>query len=157
HFLLTVPGPAILWSTVSGREEGRVDTSTLGEIHSAAFSPDGRRMVALNFNTSEGEISTPLTSSNNAQAKVYLKSLAFGRHPEFSPDGRRILTQGNSIAKLWDAVTGQDVLTLKTLPFSPCTFSPDGQSILSGRADGSVQRWETATAAQLAAWDEEAA
>ena len=58
----------------------------------------------------------------------------------FSPDGRRIVSAAatkTSTAKVWDAATGQELLSLKghTGPVTSVAFSPDGQRILTGSGD----------------------
>ena len=53
----------------------------------------------------------------------------------FSPDGKRIVTgSGDQTVKVWDADTGQEVLTLKghTAQVTSVAFSPDGKRIVSG-------------------------
>ena len=52
----------------------------------------------------------------------------------FSPDGRRIVSGSfDSTVKVWDASSGQEILTLKG-PGSvdSVAFSPDGRRIVSG-------------------------
>ena len=53
----------------------------------------------------------------------------------FSPDGRRIVSGSyDKTVKVWDAATGQEMLTLKghTAVYS-VAFSPDGRRIARGR------------------------
>ena len=63
----------------------------------------------------------PLKGHNNLIASV-----------AFSPDGQRIVTGGkDNTAKLWDATTGEELLTFKghcDWIFS-VAFSPDGKTI----------------------------
>jgi WD40 repeat protein/serine/threonine protein kinase len=77
----------------------------------------------------------------------------------FSPDGQRILTGSeDGTAKVWDAVTGREVLALeepKGLVLS-VAFSQDGQRILtaggergSGKRTGGAQVWDAATGQEL--------
>jgi WD40 repeat protein len=53
--------------------------------------------------------------------------------------------------KLWDADTGQELLTLKghiDYVTSVC-FSPDGKRILSGSGDGTMKIWDTGKGQEL--------
>ena len=54
----------------------------------------------------------------------------------FSPDGKRSSAAAViSTLKVWDAVSGQETLTLKghTHSVMGVAFSPDGKKIVSGR------------------------
>src|SRR5262249_10531491 len=69
----------------------------------------------------------------------------------YSPDGRRIVSGSRDwTVKVWDAATGQDLLTLKghTQPVSSMAYSPDGRRILSC-ADNAPRVWEAATGQDL--------
>jgi WD40 repeat protein len=61
-----------------------------------------------------------------------------------SPDGTRALTgsQDNTV-KLWDALTGKEILTLTghNEEVTSVSFSPDGQDVLSSSRDGRTILW----------------
>jgi WD40 repeat protein len=59
----------------------------------------------------------------------------------FSPDGRRLVSTGGEGLTVWDAETGEELLTLKG-GAGPFAFSPDGQWMVSGAADGRVTIWD---------------
>src|SRR5262249_5336337 len=79
----------------------------------------------------------------------------------FSPDGKRLVTASTSRAKstdqpvkLWDAKTGQEVLTLDVIAHS-VSFNRDGKRLAgaSGTAIGAgeVRVWDTETGQELLA------
>ena len=55
----------------------------------------------------------------------------------FSPDGKRIASaQGDNTAKIWDAATGMELMTLRGHGNAVCSvaFSPDGKRLVTGGA-----------------------
>ena len=60
----------------------------------------------------------------------------------YSPDGRRIVSGGGEL-KVWDAESGEEMLTLKghtSIAYS-VAFSPDGRRIVSGSGDQTLRVW----------------
>ena len=77
---------------------------------------------------------------------------------DFSPDGQRIVTGcADGTAKLWETITGKELLTLKdhSSAIRSVAFSPDGQRIVTGSWDKTAKVWQAATANQVAAWQRE--
>ncbi len=63
----------------------------------------------------------------------------------WSPDGKRILTGSwDNTVKVWDAATGQEVLSLKghTQQVTSVSWSPDGKRILTGSFDKTAKGWD---------------
>lgn len=70
----------------------------------------------------------------------------------YSPDGKRIVGRsGDNTVKVWDADTGQKILTLKhdASAFSSLAYSPDGKWIVSGNHDNSLTVWDAETGLKI--------
>ena len=63
----------------------------------------------------------------------------------FSPDGTRVVTASqDGTAKVWDAKTGTEALTLKghTGWVGSASFSPDGTRIVTAGGDRTARVWD---------------
>lgn len=87
---------------------------------------------------------------------------SFSLDVAFSPDTTRIASGIGSYdtrgeyspgqeAKVWDAVTGHELLQLPAdaAPYRIVIFSPDGQTLATGGDDQTVRLWNAATGAEL--------
>jgi WD40 repeat protein len=71
---------------------------------------------------------------------------------EFSPDGSRLVTASyDRTAKIWDAATGEELLTLRghTSWVWNATFSPDGRRVATGSRDATAKIWDAVTGEEL--------
>ena len=76
----------------------------------------------------------------------------------FSPDGWRIVTGGyDRTAKVWEAATGKELLTLKghTDGIEVSGLFSGRRRLVTGSLDQTARVWEAATVQEVAAWQEE--
>src|SRR5262249_47316056 len=78
----------------------------------------------------------------------------------FSPDGRRLASYGGPIPapgdlnppgelKVWESVSGQEVLNLKSKLLLDVSFSPDGKRLASVCSDWTVHVWNSTSGQEL--------
>ena len=174
---LPVPGSpplALGWSTqeIRGLEAklgGAAQLSSLlrrlksgrGAVSSAAFSPDGGRIVtastdgtALVWDPASGEMLRELQGQGDAvaPADVRVGELEGATSAAFSPDGGRIVVaSGDGTARVWDAANGEMLRTLKGHAdgVKSVAFSPDGTRIVTASYDQSARVWDAATGEML--------
>jgi WD40 repeat protein/tetratricopeptide (TPR) repeat protein len=118
-----------------------------GALLDAAFSPDGRQLVAAGedktariWDASTGEPITPPLPHSEAVSRA-----------RWAPDGRRVVTVSNQEARVWDARTGA--------PVSPplkqgnriwsAALGPDGRRVVTAGAGHAAQLWDADTGAAL--------
>ena len=110
-----------------------------GTVWTAAFSPDGQRIV-----TSDGTARVW-----DAQTGSQLALLSGVEAAAFSPDGQRLVTaSSDGTARVWDAKTGSQLALLSGV--EAAAFSPDGQRIVTASADTTARVWDAQTGRQLA-------
>jgi eukaryotic-like serine/threonine-protein kinase len=112
------------------------------DVHSAAFSPDSRRLASCSQDQ----------TVHQWQADSGASRLLPGHTGEvfaaaFHPDGTRLATAGRDRAIwLWDLARGVEVARLSghTTHVWSLAWSPDGATLASGSGDSTVRLWDTA-------------
>jgi WD40 repeat protein/TPR repeat protein len=120
------------------------------EVRSAAFSPDGTRIVTASYDK----------TARIWDARTGAQLAALSGHDNvvisaaYSPDGTRIVTSSfDKTARIWDARTGAQLTVLSghRAEVVSAAYSPDGAHIVTSSADKTAAIWDVRTGAQLAA------
>jgi WD40 repeat protein/serine/threonine protein kinase len=118
-------GTVKVWDARTGRERWTLKGHT-GGVRSVAFSPDGRRLASASY----GDLHARLARGGLMPEPVPVEDPA--NHGEF-PSGGEV--------KLWDAETGQELLTMAQAGHI-LAFSSDGRRLALARMDGTIRIWD---------------
>jgi WD40 repeat protein len=117
-------------------------------VQSAAFSPDGARIVTASYDTTariwDAATGKEITVLRGHENGVW--------SPAFSPDGARIVTaSSDKTARIWDAATGKEITVLRGHQDSvrSAAFSPDGSRIVTASSDKTARIWDAATGKEI--------
>jgi WD40 repeat protein len=133
-----------VWEASSGQLLARLGCEPV-RAASAALAPDGRALAVGGF---DGEVR--IADLRSGRALVRVQALpAKVTTLTFSGDGRVLLAASHvsSVARLLDASTGRLLAELRghEAAVQAAAFAPDGGSVATAAADGTVRLWEAAT------------
>jgi WD40 repeat protein/serine/threonine protein kinase len=112
---------------------------------SAAFSPDGTRIVTTGGTYKLGEV-TVWDARTGAELLALNGHTAAVMTSAFSPDGTRLVTGSvDGTAKVWDARTGTGRLELpgQAHGVTSLAFSPDGTRLVTASGEKTARVWDT--------------
>jgi WD40 repeat protein len=146
----------------TGEREDRIFQGHSAAVQSVAFSADGRRIVTA----SDDRTARVWDLQTGGQIAALTEHTAPVRSAVFSPDGLRvvstqtpqrsgnvtIVTSNDSVALLWDALSGRVVLRFEgdMVQLYDATFSPDGKRIVTASGDNTARIWDAETGKPIA-------
>jgi WD40 repeat protein/tRNA A-37 threonylcarbamoyl transferase component Bud32 len=123
-------------------------TGHTDRVRSAAFSPDGRRVVTASFDDS-----ARIWDANTGQQIILLSGHTDHlTSASFSSDNRLVVTASvDRTARVWDAQTGHEIvrLTGHAGPVRAAEFSPDARFLVTASFDGTARVWDVATGREI--------
>src|SRR5262249_54598862 len=118
-------------------------------LYSAAFSPDGSRIV-----TASADNTARIWDTASAKEIAVLRGHDSGvRSAAFSPDGSRIVTASrDKTVRIWHTVSAREIAVLRGHDGSvnSAAFSRDGSRIITASADNTARISDARSAKQLA-------
>jgi WD40 repeat protein/serine/threonine protein kinase len=147
---------AKVWDAGSGEEMLTLKGHS-ASINSVTFSPDGGRIVTASGDwmaMADHTAKVWKIGTDNNGLTIHVHGPTDGPFVSvaFSPDGQRIVTGiGNGTAKVWDATSAQELITLRghTAGIGSVAFSPDGHRILTGSSDRTAGVWDVTNGNRL--------
>lgn len=136
---------ARMWDTKTGKEIWRFALPIgAGDLHSAAFSTDGKRILTA------AAVTASIYDVKTGEEVMDFPLVA----PSFSPDRRTVLgwlSGAMTHAHLLDAETGKQLhrFTGHTARVRSAVFSPDGKLVLTASMDGTARTWDPKTGKQV--------
>jgi WD40 repeat protein len=144
-------GPIVVWNVSRSMRQAEFSVDTLGgQIVTVAMSADGRMLASLqpsgqpqtapfgcfSCDVILWDIDQRARASTLSGHSVQPDSVAF------SPDSQILASTGGNEAILWSIPQNAQMATL-TPAAGPAIFSPDGSTLATASADGSVVLWDT--------------
>ena len=144
-------GTARVWDAINGSLLETISDPGGSAVRSAQYSPDGSKILTVG---ADGTVR--LWSAADGSL---LESLAspFGSFLDasFNPQGSQVATVSGFAAFTWNASTGAQLHEFSVPGGVSCSFSPDGEELLTSEFDGSLAIWNPNSESQTASTADE--
>lgn len=135
----------------SGKVLGTLFKANRPGLQAVTVSADGQRVATVDADR-RPEIWGVAAASAEKPIALNTRIAGWPYVIVFSADGKRLLTQGSEPeAKVWNALTGEELLTLKghNGPVEGAAFFSDGRRIVTSGFDASCRVWDADTGKEL--------
>jgi WD40 repeat protein len=131
-----------LWDAATGQD--LLTFKEYGLVPSVAFSPDGKRLA-----TAVGGVMRVREAEAGQEVRILKGHRDRILTAVFSPDGKRLVSMSeDQTVKLWDAATGENLLTVDKLPLagnSMPAFGADSNCLVLQDHDARTSSWDLTT------------
>jgi RNA polymerase sigma factor (sigma-70 family) len=137
-----------VWDAETGKELRRFDNRGGWQV---ALSPDGKLLAALGPTAVNGHIAVWDVATGAKVRELTLEGNFDGcMSLAFSPDGKKLLSGGDRVLRLFDLVTGKQLDLFEAGPqVRRLAYSPDGKTFAVGRHDTSARIYDAETLKKL--------
>ncbi|MCX6125115.1 MAG: WD40 repeat domain-containing protein, partial [Proteobacteria bacterium] len=137
-----------LWDVALGKNI-KSDGYGMNTVWAASFTPSGIKFIG----GTGGRTASIYTFYSNDHFIGPLNGHTDSiRSADFSHDGTKVVTgSDDSTAKIWNASSGTEILTLKGHDrfVSAASFSSDGTKVITGSGDNTAKIWDTVSGKQI--------